>query len=139
MSGGQLVPYYDRAQIEAGALANRRLELFWLADPVDAFFLQVQGSGRIRLANQTIARVGYAGKNGLPYVPIGRKLAERGDIPADQIEALAALCARVRQPRAAIAEYLAKRQDAGRAEAFGLWGDAADDGLAFQDKARAEW
>ena len=85
MSGGQLVPYYDRAQIEAGALANRRLELFWLADPVDAFFLQVQGSGRIRLANHTIARVGYAGKNGLPYVPIGRKLAERGDIPADQI------------------------------------------------------
>ena len=82
---GRLVPYYDRAQIVAGALANRGLELYWLADPVEAFFLQVQGSGRVRLANRATARVGYAGQNGLPYVPIGRLLAERGEIQADQV------------------------------------------------------
>lgn len=85
MSDGQLVPYYDRAQIQAGALGGRGLELFWLADPAEAFFLQVQGSGRVRLSNRTIARVGYAGQNGRPYVPIGRLLAERGEIPADQV------------------------------------------------------
>ena len=45
-SDGQIVPYYDRAQIVGGALDNRRLELFWLADPIDAFVLQIQGSGR---------------------------------------------------------------------------------------------
>ena len=85
ISDGRLVPYYDRAQIQAGALANRGLELFWLADPADAFFLQVQGSGRISLPNRGIVRVGYAGRNGLPYVPIGRLLVERGEIPADQV------------------------------------------------------
>ncbi len=85
MSGGQLVPYYDRAQIERGALAARHLELFWLADPAEAFFLQVQGSGRVRLPDGSTARVGYAGQNGRPYVPIGRLLAERGEIPADQV------------------------------------------------------
>ncbi len=85
LSDGHLVPYYDRAQIAAGALSHRGLELFWLADPVDAFLLQVQGSGRVRLPNGAIARVGYAGKNGLAYVPIGRLLAQRGEIPADQV------------------------------------------------------
>jgi membrane-bound lytic murein transglycosylase A len=85
ISDGRLVPYYSRAQIETGALARRGLELFWLADPVEAFFLQVQGSGRIRLPNGAIARVGYAGKNGLAYVPIGRLLTERGEIPAEQV------------------------------------------------------
>lgn len=85
MQDGQLVPYYSRAEIESGALTGRGLELYWLADPADAFFLQVQGSGRIRLPNGAIARVGYAGKNGLPYVPIGRLLTERGEIPAEQI------------------------------------------------------
>ena len=85
MSNGQLVPYYDRTQIEHGALANRGLEMYWLTDPADAFFLQVQGSGRVRLSNGAVARVGYAGKNGLPYVPIGRLLVERGEMPADQV------------------------------------------------------
>lgn len=66
------------------------------------------------------------------------------DIPADQIEALATLCARMKQPRAAIvraaiAEYLAKRQSADQGDAFGLWGATAEDGLVFQEKARAEW
>lgn len=84
-SDGQIVPYYDRAQIVGGALDNRRLELFWLADPIDAFVLQIQGSGRIRLPNGAIARVGYAGQNGQTYVPIGRRLIERGEMTADQV------------------------------------------------------
>ncbi len=79
------VPYYDRAEIEGGALRSRRLEFLWLAYPVDAFFLQIQGSGRVRLADGRIIRVNYAGQNGRPYVPIGRVLMERGQIPRDQV------------------------------------------------------
>jgi membrane-bound lytic murein transglycosylase A len=82
---GHLVPYYDRAQIEGGVLARRRLELLWLADPVDAFVLQIQGSGRIDLPDGRVVRVNYAGQNGRPYVPIGRILAERGEIPLEQV------------------------------------------------------
>lgn len=82
---GQLRPYYDRAQIVGGVLERRRLELVWLADPVDAFMLQIQGSGRVDLPGGTVMRVTYAGQNGRPYVPIGRILADRGQIPLDQV------------------------------------------------------
>lgn len=82
---GRLVPYASRAEIEAGALDRRRLELLWLDDPIDAFFLHVQGSGRVRLAEGGIARVGFAGQNGHPYVPIGRVLVERGAMTLDQV------------------------------------------------------
>lgn len=82
---GRLVPYYDRAQIDSGVLARRRLELLWLADPVDVFMLQVQGSGRVDLPGGQVARVTYAGQNGRPYVPIGRVLADRGQMPLDQV------------------------------------------------------
>ena len=82
---GHLVPYYDRAAIEAAALARRRLELLWLADPVEAFMLQIQGSGRVDLPNGHVVRVTYAGQNGRPYVSIGRVLIERGDIPRNQV------------------------------------------------------
>ena len=85
ISGATLTPYFTRSEIEAGALKPQNLELVYLASPVDAFFLQIQGSGRIKLPNGQIMRVAYAGKNGLPYVPIGRILADRGDIPADQL------------------------------------------------------
>jgi membrane-bound lytic murein transglycosylase A len=69
---------YSRAEIEAGALAGRHLELLWVADPVDAFFLQVQGSGRIRLPDGSIQRVGYAGDNGQKFGPIGRMMIDAG-------------------------------------------------------------
>jgi len=82
---GQLVPYWDRAAIEAGALERQRLGILWLADPIDAFVLQIQGSGRVLLADGRVVRVSYAGQNGRPYVPIGRVLADRGQIPLDQV------------------------------------------------------
>jgi peptidoglycan lytic transglycosylase A len=70
----------SRAAIDAGALAGRGLELLWLADPIDAFFLQAQGSGRVRLAEGGSLRVGYAASNGLPPTMIGRILVERGEL-----------------------------------------------------------
>ncbi len=85
ISGATLAPYFTRSEIEAGALTPQKLELAYLASPIDAYFLQIQGAGRIKLPNGQIMRVSYAGKNGLPYVPIGKLLAERGDIPADQL------------------------------------------------------
>lgn len=62
-------------------------ELVWLADPVDAFFLHVQGSGRVRLPDGSTLRLGFAGKNGLPYTSIGQELVARGIAPADQVSA----------------------------------------------------
>jgi len=75
----------SRAEIEDGALAGRGLELLWVDDPIDAFFLEIQGSGRVRLENGSTVRVGYDGKNGLPYVPVGRLLVERGVLPRAQV------------------------------------------------------
>jgi len=85
VEAGQLKPYASRAEIERGALAQRNLELFWVDDPVDAFFVQIQGSGRIRLPDGATARIGYDGQNGQAYVPIGRLLAERGEVPRDAV------------------------------------------------------
>ncbi|HXR86764.1 MAG TPA: murein transglycosylase A [Stellaceae bacterium] len=82
---GALVPYPSRAEIERGALDAERLALSWVDDPVDAFFLQVQGSGRVALPDGTQIRLGYDGQNGQPYVAIGKKLVERGALTADQV------------------------------------------------------
>lgn len=79
------VPVPDRAGIMAGALAGRGLELAWLADPADAFFLQVQGSGRITLPDGDVMRVGYAGTNGRPYLAIGKVLIDRGEVPREEM------------------------------------------------------
>ncbi|KQB96699.1 murein transglycosylase [Loktanella sp. 1ANDIMAR09] len=70
-----------------GILANRGLELAWLTDPVDVFFLQVQGSGRIRLPDGSMMRVGFSGKNGRPYTSIGKLLVARGVFGPDQVSA----------------------------------------------------
>jgi membrane-bound lytic murein transglycosylase A len=85
--GGQFAPYYTRAEIDHGALRRQRLDLLYLKSPIDLFFLQVQGAGRVELPNGLVVRVGYAGTNGQPYVPIGRVLSEAGDIPPDQVSA----------------------------------------------------
>jgi membrane-bound lytic murein transglycosylase A len=74
---GQLLPYPDRKAIDAGALAGRKLEIAWVSDPVGAFFLEVQGSGRIQMEDGREVRVGYAAQNGQPYTAIGRELIAR--------------------------------------------------------------
>ncbi len=72
------VPYYERAEIERGALAGRNLEIAWAADPIEFFFLQIQGSGLLRLPDGSLMRIGYAGQNGREYVGIGSVMRERG-------------------------------------------------------------
>jgi membrane-bound lytic murein transglycosylase A len=75
--------FFDRAAIEDGALAGRGLELAWLADPVDAFFIHVQGAARLRLTDGTTLRIAFAGKSGHPYTSIGRLAVERGLLTRD--------------------------------------------------------
>ncbi|MDH3741439.1 MAG: murein transglycosylase A [Hyphomicrobiales bacterium] len=82
---GKPRPYLTRKQIEIGAYAGRRLELAWLKSRADAFFMQIQGSGRIRLPDGGTMRLGYAAKSGLPYTAVGAVLVRRGDIPRAQI------------------------------------------------------
>ena len=76
----QLVPYWSREEIYNGMLVNRGLDLLWVDSLVDAFFLQIQGSGVVLLPGGERVRVGYAGKNGLPYFAIGRDLIKSGAI-----------------------------------------------------------
>ncbi len=71
-------PSLTRAEIEAGALAGQGHEIAWLDDPVEAFFLQIQGSGRIRLPDGGVIRVGYGGNNGHPYRSVGQEMVRRG-------------------------------------------------------------
>jgi len=80
-----LGPHYSRAEIEDGALAGRGLELLWVDNSIDAFFVQIQGSGRVWLEDGQTIRLGYDGQNGLPYVPVGRFLVERGQIPREKL------------------------------------------------------
>lgn len=77
-------PYYTRAEIDGGALSERGLELLYLDDPVELFFMQVQGSGRVRLVDGQAVRLGFAAKNGHPYTSIGKRLVAMGEgKPAD--------------------------------------------------------
>lgn len=85
LSWGSIVPYYDRRDIDKGALEGRHLELVWVDDPIEAFFLHVQGSGRVRLPDGSIMRVGYAGQNGHPFVAIGKKLIERRALDSKKV------------------------------------------------------
>ena len=78
-------PYFTRAQIENGALRKKSLEFLWLADPIDAFFLQIQGAGRVVLPDNRVVRVSYDGQNGQAYVPIGRVLVDRGEMTLEQV------------------------------------------------------
>jgi membrane-bound lytic murein transglycosylase A len=85
IQGNQFLPYYSYQEIDEGALAGRGLELLWVDDPIDAFFLGIQGSGLVYLPDGTTTRVSYAGKNGRAYVAIGRVLAEWGEIPLENV------------------------------------------------------
>lgn len=78
---GACIPYFSRADIEDGALANKGLEIAWAADPVDLFFVEIQGSGRVTFPDGTSIRIAYADQNGLPYTPIGKLLRDRGILP----------------------------------------------------------
>jgi membrane-bound lytic murein transglycosylase A len=117
MDQGRLVPYWSRATIEDGKILAGN-ELVFLDDPVEAFILHVQGSGRIRLRDGTIRRIQFAAKNGLPYRSIGRLLVDRGKMEL----------ARVSLP--AIIDYLAEHPDERReilqyneSFIFFRWGD----------------
>jgi membrane-bound lytic murein transglycosylase A len=77
-----IVAYFDRAAIEGGALAGKGLELAWLADPVDAYFVHIQGSARLRMAGGGLMRVAFDGKSGHAYTSIGRLAVERGYLSA---------------------------------------------------------
>lgn len=80
--------WYSRAEIENGGyLEGRGLEIAWLSDPVEKFFLQIQGSGRIRLTDGTAIRVGYGGRNGHDYRSVGTELVRRGIFERHQVSA----------------------------------------------------
>jgi membrane-bound lytic murein transglycosylase A len=81
----KIVPYYDRAEIEDGALDGWHLEICWLRSQVDVLFAQIQGSARIRLEDGTILRVNYDAHNGWPYTAVGRVLADRKVMPKDEV------------------------------------------------------
>jgi membrane-bound lytic murein transglycosylase A len=84
IEGGRLKPYHARRAIQQGALDGRGLELVWLDDPLDAFMLHVQGSGRVLLRDGRTTRIGYAGNNGHTYRSIGRELIRRGALEAHE-------------------------------------------------------
>jgi len=82
---GKYVPYHDRGAIEDGALVGRQLEILWVDDPIDAFFLHIQGSGRVILPDGTHVRLGYGGRNGRPYTAVGRELVADGIMRLDDV------------------------------------------------------
>ncbi|MDR3299517.1 MAG: murein transglycosylase A [Candidatus Accumulibacter sp.] len=84
--GDRVLPYFSRAEIAEQGLADLHPEkvLLWIDDAVELFFLQIQGSGRVKLADGSVVRLGYANQNGHPYKAIGRVLAERGELPIEQ-------------------------------------------------------
>jgi membrane-bound lytic murein transglycosylase A len=84
VEGNRLVPFASRGDIVAGALSGRGLEIMYLKDPVDAFFLQIQGSGLVRLPDGSLVRLGYAAQNGHAYTAIGKLLVERGAMTRDE-------------------------------------------------------
>ena len=83
--GGALIPYPVRAAIDRGALGDRARPLVWVDDAVDAFFLHIQGSGRVAFEDGSEMRVGFAATNGRPYTAIGRVLVARGALRRDEV------------------------------------------------------
>ena len=85
LADGKPVEYFDRREIESGVLADRGLEIAWLADRVDLFFIHIQGAARLVLPDGDVMRVTYAAKSGHPFTGIGRVLADLGEIPLDEV------------------------------------------------------
>jgi len=92
LTGRQLVPHADRAEIDAGALQDYGLELLWVSSAVDAFFLHIQGSGFVEMEDGQLIKVGYDGQNGHPYYAIGRSLIAAGEVAQEDmsLQAIAA-------------------------------------------------
>jgi membrane-bound lytic murein transglycosylase A len=80
VEGRRVVPYWDRAAIDAGKAALDGKVVAYVSDPVEAFFLEIQGSGRVALADGSVMRVGYADQNGRPYRSVARVLIDRGEL-----------------------------------------------------------
>jgi len=86
LGGEQLVPFHTREEIDGeGVLEGRGYEIAWLADRIDRYFLQIQGSGLVRLRDGTYIRVNYDAANGRPYRSIGRLLIDRGEVPREEM------------------------------------------------------
>lgn len=100
VQGGKLVLYDDRAVIEGGSLQGKGLEIAYAADVVDFFFLQIQGSGRLRLPDGGVMRIGYETQNGRSYTGIGKLMKDRGLITDGSMQG--------------IVNYLRKNPDEGR-------------------------
>ncbi len=86
LDGARIVPYWTRAEIEAGRLGDAVKPLLWVADPIDAHILSIQGSGRVRLASGEFVRVGFDGTNGRDFVGLSRILIDAGKLAADQAD-----------------------------------------------------
>lgn len=84
IDGRRVVPYFNRAQIENGAAPVAGKEIAWVEDSVELFFMQIQGSGRVKIDGKETIMLGYADQNGYPYRSIGRLLVERGDLPLEK-------------------------------------------------------
>jgi membrane-bound lytic murein transglycosylase A len=84
LEGRRVVPYFDRAGIEARQSERHSTVLYWARDAVELFFLQVQGSGQLQLVDGSRVRVGYADQNGHPYRSIGRWLVEQGELKLEE-------------------------------------------------------
>lgn len=91
--------YYSRAEIDAGVLESKGLEIAWVDDPVRLFFMQIQGSARINMDDGSVMRVGYDSQNGHKYFPIGRYLITEGYVPKEKVS------------KATIEEWLAKNPE----------------------------
>lgn len=85
VDAGKLVPYETRAEIAQAGLAGRSSIIAYVDDPTAAFFLQIQGSGRVRFADGETIRVAYDGQNGHAYTAVGRVLIERGEVTREQM------------------------------------------------------
>jgi membrane-bound lytic murein transglycosylase A len=109
----QLVPYYDRGAIEAGALDGQKLEICWLRDPFDLLAIQIEGSGRVILEDGTPLRVNYDSHNGYPFTSTSRALIERNLIPREKMS-----MQRIREWMAAHPEEASKVRAANRSYVF---------------------